>query len=75
MSWKLIRIVLHANEYPQGFGKEWNQNATSPSLTLSQTNPGFLRVCSASLLKTLREKEKLLLTSNFSFSLSVFYPF
>ena len=37
--------------------------------------PWFLRVCSTSLLKTLREKEKLLIRSNFSFSLSVFYPF
>ena len=32
----------------------------------------FLRVCSMNLLKTLREKEKLLVTSNFSFSHSVF---
>ena len=30
--------------------------------------PWFLRVCSISLLKTLWEKEKLLVTSNFSFS-------
>ena len=30
--------------------------------------PWFLRVCSTSLWKTLREKEKLLVTSNFSFS-------
>ena len=37
--------------------------------------PWFLRVCSTSLLKTLWEKEKLLVTSNFSFSHSVFYPF
>ena len=37
--------------------------------------PWFLRVYSASLLKTLLEKEKLLVTSNFSFSHSVFYPF
>ena len=37
--------------------------------------PCFLRVCSISLLKTLWEKEKLLITSNFSFSHSVFYPF
>ena len=37
--------------------------------------PWFLRVCSTILLKTLREKEKLLVTSNFSFSHSVFYPF
>ena len=44
-------------------------------LTLPQTRPGFLRVCSTSLLKTLWEKEKLLVTSNFSFSRSVFYPF
>ena len=34
-----------------------------------------LHVCSTSLLKTLWEKEKLLITSNFSFSHSVFYPF
>ena len=39
------------------------------------TKPWFLRVCSTSLLKTLREKEKLLVTSNFSFSHSVFYQF
>ena len=36
--------------------------------------PWFLRVCSTSLSKTLWEKEKLLVTSNFSFSHSVFYP-
>ena len=37
--------------------------------------PWFLPVCSVSLLKTLVEKKKLLITTNFSFSLSVFYPF
>ena len=37
--------------------------------------PWFLRVCSISLLKTPWEKEKLLVTSNFSFSHSVFYHF
>ena len=35
-------------------------------------NPWFLRVCSTSLLKTLWEKEKLLITSNFSFFSTVF---
>ena len=35
----------------------------------------FLRVCSTNLLKTLWEKEKLLVTSNFFFSYSVFYSF
>ena len=37
--------------------------------------PWFLRVCSTSLLKPLWEKEKMLITSNFSFSHSVCYPF
>ena len=37
--------------------------------------PWFLRVCSKSVLKTLWEKEQLLVTSNCSFSHSVFYPF
>ena len=37
--------------------------------------PWFLRVCSTSLLKTLWEKEKLLVMSNFSFSNIVFCPF
>ena len=36
--------------------------------------PWILRVCSTSLLKTLWEKEKLPVTSNFSFSHSVSYP-
>ena len=37
--------------------------------------PWFLRVCSTSFLKTLWEKEKLLVTRKFSLSHSVFYPF
>ena len=37
--------------------------------------PWFLHVCSTSLLKTLCKMEKLHLTSNFSFSHSVFYTF
>ena len=37
--------------------------------------PWFLRVCSKSLLKTLWEKEKLLVTGNFSYSHNVFYSF
>ena len=35
--------------------------------------PWFSRVCSTSLLKTQRKKEKFLVTSNFSFSHNVFY--
>ena len=37
--------------------------------------PWFLHVCSTCQLKTQREKEKLLVKSNFSFSHSVFYMF
>ena len=37
--------------------------------------PWCLHVCSTSLLKTLWENEKLLVTSNFSFSHSVLYSF
>ena len=37
--------------------------------------PLFLRVSPTYLLKTVWEKEKLLVTSNFSFSHTVFYPF
>ena len=43
-------------------------------LTLSQTSPQVLRVCSTSLLKSQREKEKLLITSNFSFLPQCFPP-
>ena len=49
-----------------------HKNLTKPLLPFSN-KPCFLRVCSTSLLKTLWEKEKLLVTSNFSFSHSVFY--
>ena len=44
-------------------------------VNLFPNKPWFLCVCSTSLLKTLWEKEKLLIMSNFSFSYSVFYPF
>ena len=59
-----------------------------PIVALSSTNttkiapfnpfpnkPWFLRVSSTSLLKTLWEKEKLLVMSNFSFSHCVLYQF
>ena len=57
-----------------------DHNFSALSTTLICLNPfpnkpWFLRVCSTGLLKTLWEKEKLLVTSNFSFSHSVFYPF
>ena len=48
--------------------------AVKVALTHSH-NDTFWRLWETSLLKTLWEKEKLLVTSNFSFSHSIFYPF
>ena len=45
------------------------------SLTFSQTSPGFYMSAVQVFRKQLRGKEKLLVTSNFSFSHSVFYHF
>ena len=50
------------------------KNHRTNELILSQTIPGIY-VSAARLLKTLWEKEKLLVSSNFSFSHSAFYPF
>ena len=44
-------------------------------LTLYYTIPTFNDPLEGSLLKTLWEKEKMLVTSIFSFSHNVFYPF
>ena len=44
------------------------------TLTISQTSPGFYVSAVQVFLKTLWEKEKLLVTSNFSFSHCVFDP-
>ena len=68
------------NHYCRVERKQKGEDARNQSLLQSFLNPfpnkpWFLRVCSTSLLKTLLEKEKLLVTSNFSFSHSVFYPF
>ena len=50
-------------------------NTVRRKFNIFPNKPWFLHVSNTSLLKTLREKEKLLVTSNFSFSHSVFYPF
>ena len=46
-----------------------------PRFKTFANNPCFLCVCRTGLLKTPWKKEKLLVTSNFSFSHSVFYPY
>ena len=48
---------------------------TTTLLNPFPNTPWFLPVCSRSLLKTLWEKEKLLVVSNFSFSHNAFYLF
>ena len=57
---------------------EYLSHLSNQTLTLSQTSHGFnvsaVQVLNC-LLKTLQEKEKLLVVSNFSFSHSVFYLF
>ena len=45
------------------------------SINSFPNKPLFLCICSTGLLKTLWEKEKLLVTSNFSFPHSIFYLF
>ena len=63
-NWKGLKFVV------------WERvNVTSRQLNPYQKKPLFLRICSTFLLKTLWKKEKLLVTSNFSFSHRVFYPF
>ena len=61
--------------FPKGFiltmGETHVNNSKCPSLWSVNpfpNKPWFLRVCSTSLLKTPWKKEKLLVTSNFSFS-------
>ena len=55
--------------------KTTNYMTVQDQLNPFPNKPWFLCVCSTSHLKTLWEKEKLLVTSNFSFSRSVFYLF
>ena len=62
---------LHRTTYNVQFQKKKKNQAINPF----PNKPWFLRVCSTSLLKTQWEKEKYLVTSNFSFFHSVFYPF
>ena len=51
-----------------------SQNISHTAINPFPNKPLFLGVSRTSLLKTVWEKEKLLVTSNFSFSHNVFYP-
>ena len=86
---RLSPLQKHVRKVVSGFGKKlvvlvlgWESQETHVrrrmpwyDLNPFPNKPWFLRVCSTSLLKTLWEKEKLLVTSNFSFSHSVFNLF
>ena len=66
--------------FPQCFRKACFHGTSKGVIVWEWVNPFsnkplVLCVCSTSLLKTLWVKEKLHITSNFSFSRSVFYPF
>ena len=52
-----------------------NQGLFGKGFNSFQNKPWFLRVWSTSLLKTLWDRKKLLVTSNFFFSHRVSYPF
>ena len=84
-----ILFLFQSNSYDIAIGKQFPppcQNLDLSSIKFKSylihkcfnsfpNKPWFSHVCSTSLWKTLWEKEKLLVTSNFSFSHSVFYPF
>ena len=67
---KLFYILNAFNRFEQ---KRVKTSNPLPSRQLSGLSVLSLYDCSTSLLKTLRKKEKLLVTSNFSFSHGVFY--
>ena len=69
------QFLLNKNKVTVYYLTDQNFSAMNPCINPFPNKPWFLRVCRTSLLKTLREKEKLLVTSNFSFSHSVFNLF
>ena len=84
MSLKFYFLVIHISHKTLEIGCAWSKGSGERLhghhgplvlINLFPNKPWFLSVCGTSLLKTPSEKEKLLLTSNFFFSHSVFYPF
>ena len=86
--WRKTLVKQHFLLFPLSFQKSFLSSFCPDSVVKSKTHhlleqrlnpfpnkPWFLHVCSTSLLKTLWEKEKLLVISNFSFCYSVFYAF
>ena len=74
--WLKMLVTSILSRFPEIFLCHFFKQISSleQCLTLSQNKLLLIRVCSTSLLKPLWEKEKLLVTSNFSFSHTVFRP-
>ena len=74
-----LTFVRATSSIPRGFVNFGTVYCSKSCWLLSinpfPNKPWILRVCSESLLKTPWEKEKWLVTSNFSFSHGVFYLF
>ena len=73
--WPILKFFVHKQKNIQT-----GQKLYAPDISIWELNPfphndTFWRPWEISLWKTLMEKEKLLVTSNFSFSHSVFYRF
>ena len=64
----MLPVLPHLQSLPNS--KTLDQSSFNPF----PNKPWFSHVYSPSFFKTMREKEKLLVTRNFSFSHSVFYP-
>ena len=71
----LLHMISHNSSYNYGSIKFFLFFQVTSLIIPFPNKPCFLRVCSTSLLKILWEKVKLLVTSNFTFSHSVFCPF
>ena len=79
---KIFSLRKHPNNcsdkmtFVQKVSEKWTESFLCSLIFNPFPNkPLFLRVCSTSLSKRRGEKENLLLSSNFSFSHIVFYPF
>ena len=75
--WSYTNCQIIAPSTVNDSATQWTISTQASQSTINPfpNKPWFLRVCSTSLLKTLLKKEKLLVTSNFSFSHRIFYPF
>ena len=80
----VVQLVLYSGAHLSGRHQIYLTDMTGGPTVFQEVDrsvnpfpnkPWFLRVCSTRLLKTLWKKEKLLVTSNFTFSHSVFCPF